>query len=275
MAAFGSAAAFVIAGVQIFAKGWEGYEQKYIKDAESRLDDLYLTIPKQNLIYLSVLCFMLLAMLAGMIFNSLIVGLIFGLLGLLAPEVLVRFLRRRRRLRFGTQLVDALMSMSNALRTGFSLPQAFDLIQREMDDPISQEFRLMNTEIRLGVSVDEGLQHMVERMPGEDLDLVVTAISISHEVGGNLTEVFDNIAQTIRERHRLEGKIRSLTAMGKMQAYVICSLPIIMAVALNFTNPELMEPMLHRPLGLLMLGVIAVLEVCGILVIRKIVNVDI
>jgi len=275
VAAFGSAGAFAFAGIHMFARGWEGYEQRYIKGAERRLDDLYLTIPTQHLVYLSVLCFILLALLAGTIFGSMIVGLIFGLFGLLAPEFLVRYLKRRRRLRFGMQLVDALMSMSNALRTGFSLSQSFELVQREMGDPISQEFRLMNTEIRLGVSVEDAMGHMLERMPSEDLDLVITAINISHEVGGNLTEIFDNIAQTIRERHRLEGKIRSLTAMGKLQAGIICMLPVAMALALNFTNPELMEPLLKSPLGLCMFGVIVVLEVCGILVIRKIVRIDV
>jgi len=275
LAACGSAAAFVVAGVNMFAKGWLGYEQRYIKGAERRLDDLYLTIPTQHLIYLSVLAFVLLTTAAGTVFNSLVVGLIFGLFGLLTPEVLVRLLRRRRKTKFGDQLVDALMSMSNALRTGFSLPQAFEMVQREMGNPISQEFRLLNTEMRLGVPMEEALQHMVERMPSEDLDLVVTAINISREIGGNLTEVFDNIAQTIRERHRLEGKIRSLTAMGKLQAGIICALPIAMAVVLNFTNPELMAPLLRTPLGLFMFGVILLLEVCGILVIRKIVNIDI
>jgi len=275
VAAFGSAGAFAVAGIHMFARGWEGYEQKYIKGAERRLDDLYLAIPTQHLIYLSVLSFVLLAMLTSTIFGSMIVGFIFGLFGLLAPEFLVRYLKRRRRIKFGVQLVDALMSMSNALRTGFSLAQGFEMIQREMDDPISQEFRLMNTEIRLGVSVEEAMNNMLARIPSEDLDLVITAITISHEVGGNLTEVFENIAQTIRERQRLEGKIRSLTAMGKMQAGIICMLPVAMALALNFTNPELMEPLFKTPLGLCMFGAILVLEVIGILVIRKIVNIDV
>lgn len=275
IAAFGAAAAFVIAGIAMFNKGWQGYEQKYIKGAERRLDDLYLTIPTSHLIYLSVLSFVLLAMMAGTITGSFVLGLTFGLLGLLVPEFLVRQLRKRRCERFGMQLVDALMTMSNALRTGFSLPQAFQLVQREMDDPISQEFRLLNTETRLGVPMEEALQHMVERMPSEDLDLFVTAVNISREVGGNLSEVFDNIGSTIRERQRLAGKIRSLTAMGKMQAGIICSLPVLMAVVLNFTNPEMMQPLFYTPLGWLLFGVIVILEVFGILVIRKIVNIDI
>ncbi|HUU69348.1 MAG TPA: type II secretion system F family protein [Planctomycetota bacterium] len=274
-AAFGAAAAFVVAGVAMFSKGWEGYEGRYIKGAERRLDDLYLTIPTQHLIYLSVLAFLLLAMLMGTLTGSILLGFVFGLLGLLTPEALVRFLRRRRRDKFGNQLVDALMTMSNALRTGFSLPQAFQLVQREMDDPISQEFRLMNTETRIGVPMEEAMQHMLERIPSQDLDLVVTAINISREVGGNLTEVFDNISATIRERHRLEGKIKSLTAMGKMQAGIICSLPILMVLVLNFTNPELMQPMFNTPLGGLLFAAIVVLEIAGILVIRKIVNIDV
>ncbi|HUW30595.1 MAG TPA: type II secretion system F family protein [Planctomycetota bacterium] len=274
-AAFGAAAAFVVAGIAMFSKGWEGYEGRYIKGAERRLDDLYLTIPTQHLIYLSVLAFLLLAMLMGTLTGSILLGFVFGLLGLLTPEVLVRFLRRRRRDKFGDQLVDALMTMSNALRTGFSLPQAFQLVQREMDDPISQEFRLMNTETRIGVPMEEAMQHMLERIPSQDLDLVVTAINISREVGGNLTEVFDNISATIRERHRLEGKIKSLTAMGKMQAGIICSLPILMVLVLNFTNPELMQPMFNTPLGWLLFAAIVVLEIAGILVIRKIVNIDV
>ena len=275
IAAFGSAAAFVIAGVAMFGKGWQGYEQRYIKGAERRLDDLYLTIPTSHLIYLSVLSFVLLAMLVGTVTGSFIIGLAAGLLALLAPDLLVRFLRKRRQERFGAQLVDALMTMSNALRTGFSLPQAFQLVQREMDDPISQEFRLLNTEARLGVPMEEALQHMLERMPGEDLDLFITAVNISREVGGNLSEVFDNISSTIRERQRLAGKIRSLTAMGKMQAGIICSLPVLMAVVLNFTNPEMMRPLFHTPLGWLLFGVIAILELFGIVIIRKIVNIDI
>jgi len=275
IAAFGSAAAFVIAGIQMFRKGWVGYEQRYIKDAERRLDDIYLTIPVQHLIYLSVLCFVFLAMLAGSIFGSVIAGLLFGFAGLLAPEMLVRFLRQRRKLKFGMQLVDALMSISNALRTGFSLQQAFSLIQREMDDPISQEFRLLNTEMRLGISMEDAMNHLVERMPSEDLDLVVSAINISREIGGNLTEVFDNIADTIRERHRIEGKIRSLTSMGKMQAFVICSLPVLMIVVLNLITPELMRPLFSEPIGIGLLVLIGVLELTGILVIRKMVNIDI
>ena len=271
----GAVAAFAIVGIEIFSKGWEGYEQKYVKGAERSLDDMYLTIPLQHLIYLSVCSAIVLGVLLGLLFGSVVTSVIGGLAGLAVPEVLVRWMRGRRLKRFGFQLVDALANVSNSLKAGFSLPQAFQLLQDEMPDPISQEFRMVNQELRLGVSMDVVLSNLVQRVGSSDIDLVSTAISISREVGGNLTEVFDNIANTIRERHKMEGKIQALTAQGKAQAFIICVLPFVMLLMLNYTNPEMVRPMFERPLGWLILGLIAVLEIFGIIIIRKIVSIDV
>jgi len=271
----GAVAAFAIVGIEMFSKGWEGYEEKYVKGAERSLDDMYLTIPIQHLVYLSICSALVLAVLAGLVFGSVALGVIGAVIGLAVPEILVRYLRRRRLTRFGYQLVDALANISNSLKAGFSLPQAFQLLQQEMPTPLSLEFRLVNQELRLGVPMEEALDHLVRRIGSDDTDLVVTAIAISREVGGNLTEVFDNIAETIRERHKMEGKIRALTAQGKAQALIICSLPIAMLLMLNYTNPELVQPMFHRPLGWLILSVIFILELFGVLLIRKIVRIDV
>jgi tight adherence protein B len=171
--------------------------------------------------------------------------------------------------------VDALMNVSNALRSGFSLPQAFELIQREMDAPISQEFRLLNQETRVGVPMEQALEHSAARMPSEDLDLVVTAILVSQEVGGSLAEVMDNIAKTIRERHTLEGKVRALTSQGRIQAVILCLVPIVLGFAINWLNPGLFEPMIRTPLGWVLFGVIAFLEIVGLLIVRKIVTIQV
>ena len=271
----GAVAAFVIAGIQMFSKGWEGYEEKYVRGAERSLDDMYLTIPMQHLVYLSVCSALVLAVLFGLLFGSLAVGVIGAVVGLAVPEVLVRWLRKRRLARFGFQLVDALTNVSNSLKAGFSLPQAFQLLQDEMPNPISQEFRMVNQELRLGVPMEEALTHLYQRVESGDVDLFTTAIGISREVGGNLTEVFDNIADTIRERHKMEGKIHALTAQGKAQAFIVCALPFVMLLMLNYTNPELVRPMFERPLGWLILTVIGVLELFGVLIIRKIVAIDV
>ena len=271
----GAVAAFAIVGIEIFSKGWEGYEQKYVKGAERSLDDMYLTIPLQHLIYLSACSAIVLGILLGLLFSSIAAAVIGGFAGLAVPEILVRWMRGRRLKKFGLQLVDALANVSNSLKAGFSLPQAFQLLQDEMPDPISQEFRMVNQELRLGVSMDVVLSNLVQRVGSSDIDLVSTAISISREVGGNLTEVFDNIANTIRERHKMEGKIQALTAQGKAQAFIICVLPFVMLLMLNYTNPEMVRPMFERPLGWLILGLIAVLEIFGIIIIRKIVSIDV
>jgi len=168
-----------------------------------------------------------------------------------------------------------MMNISNALRSGFSLPQAFELIQREMEQPISQEFRLINQETRVGVPMEEALGHALDRMPSEDFDLVITAILVSQEVGGSLAEVMDNIARTIRERHQIEGKINALTAQGRMQAWILGMVPIALGFVLNWLNPTLFEPMLKTWIGWMLLAIIGVLLGVGMLVVRKIVMIEV
>jgi len=275
LSAAGAAGLFVLIGFQLFSSGWQSYEEKYVKGSGRTLDAMYLTMPLQHLVYLSFASSAVIGLLFGLVFGSIAWGVILGALGFAFPAVAVRVLKRRRDARFRVQLVDALMNISNSLRAGFSLHQAFELVQREMPNPISQEFRLVNQELRFGVSMADALGHLLLRMPSQDLDLVVTAITISRDVGGNLTEVFDNIADTIRSRHRLYGKIRALTAQGKFQAALICSLPLLIGVAVNAINPALMKPVYHTVYGWGLIALIVLLQVLGIVTILKIVNIDV
>jgi tight adherence protein B len=275
LAAGGAVGLFVWIGFRLFSTGWQSYEEKYVQGAGRTLDAMYLTMPLQHLIYLSFASSAVIGVMTGLIFGSVAWGIILGLLGFSTPAIVVHFLKRRRDHRFRVQLVDALMNISNSLRAGFSLHQAFGLVQREMPNPISQEFRLVNQELRFGVDMEEALGHLLGRMPSEDLDLVVTAITISRDVGGNLTEVFDNIAETIRSRHRLQGKIRALTAQGKWQAGLVCSLPLILAVVINMINPALMEPVYHTVYGWGLIALIVLFQVAGVFAIMKIVRIDV
>ena len=271
----GAVALLVLIGFQLFSSGWQSYEERYVKGAERTLDAMYLTMPLQHLVYLSFASSAVIGVLVGLVFGSVAWGVIVGAFGFSMPSILVHFLKRRRDARFRVQLVDALTNVSNSLRAGFSLHQAFALIEREMPNPISQEFRLVNQELRFGMSMEDSLGHLLGRMPSEDLELVVTAITISRNVGGNLTEVFENIADTIRSRHRLYGKIRALTAQGKFQAALICSLPILIGVAVNAINPALMEPVYGTVFGWGLIALIVILQILGIVVILKIVNIDV
>jgi len=191
------------------------------------------------------------------------------------PRFMLWYLKKRRDDLFAAQLVDSLTTMANALRAGNSLIQALDIVVREMPPPISQEFGLVIREQRIGVSLDESLDRLAGRMKSQDLDLTVNAIKIARQVGGNLAEVFEIIAATVRERFRLEGQIKAFTAQGRMQGIVVGLLPIGLGAALYAIDPKMMAPMFETWQGWVLLGGIAVLEVIGGLIIKKIVTIDI
>ncbi len=259
----------------VMTRGLKTYEEKYVTGATRTLDAMYLTMTPTQVLYLSFLSTLIVFVLVGLSTMKVTLGLIVGGVAFLAPVVTIRFLKWRRDKRFGQQLVDALTSLGNALRAGHSLPAAFEMLAREIDNPIGQEMRLVVQEMRLGVTMDDALAHLLRRMPSEDLDILITSIAISREVGGNLAEVFDNIAHTIRERHRIQGKVAALTAQGKLQGAIIAMLPVLIGIFLNAWSPELMQPMYTDWRGLLMCGAVVVMEALGVYMIWKIVSIKV
>jgi tight adherence protein B len=200
-----------------------------------------------------------------------------ALLGLVAywgPEIYIIYLRRKRRAAFSEQLIDALVLMSNGLRSGFTLQQAIDMLIEEMPAPISQEFELVRREFRLGVDLDVALKNCVNRTKDEDLGLVVTAIQITRQLGGNLAEVFDRIVAMVRDRKILAGKAEALTAEGKMQATVVGLLPYGFLFAMIKVNPEMMRLMWTTFPGLMALLAVIFLDTVGYLWVRKVANVE-
>ena len=272
---FAAVALFVLAGVGIFASGWQSYEQRYMADAERSLDAIYLTVPPQVVVYLSAVCFVILSLLWLWLLKNLWVALGFGLAGLGVPKLLLWWLKRRRDLKFDRQLVEALSNLGNSLKAGFSLPQALNLLSQEMDNPMRQELRLVVREMQVGADMETALQHLYERMPGEDLDLVITAILISREIGGDLTEIFDNISGTIRARHRIEGRIKALTSQGRLQGIVMCCIPPGILASLSYIAPALVRPLFAQPVGWLILGVIVALMAAGTYTIHRIVSIEV
>ncbi|MFH0911482.1 MAG: type II secretion system F family protein [Planctomycetota bacterium] len=266
---------FAFAGVRLFRQGWAGYEERYVAGAERTLEAMYLTIPAQHLLYLALLSSALSGGVGYLLFRSLLLAVPFALAGLGLPTLVLSLLKRGRDRRFLTQLVDALMNISNSLKAGLSLPQALENLARESPPPMRQEMRLLCRELRLGVGLQEALEHLWERMPSREIELVVSAVGIVQDVGGNLTEVFDNIAHTLRERFRIEGKIRALTAMGRAQAVVISALPIFMVGALFFFLPGWINALFSTLGGVSILLFAAGLIGIGILLIRRMIAIDI
>jgi tight adherence protein B len=211
---------------------------------------------------------------------------LFLLIGALVGFLLPRFwLSRRKSGRLGAfnkQLPDTITLIANALRAGSSFLQAIELVVRESRPPISTEFGRVIREVNLGLPFDQALENMVRRVRSDDLELMATAISIQHQVGGNLAEILDSIAYTIRERVRIKGEIRTLTAQQRLSGYVVAGLPIGLALFLFVAAPGFMEPMfanppeiLGLPAGVIILLIGGFMMFLGFMFIRKIVDIEV
>ena len=184
--------------------------------------------------------------------------------------------RRKKKIReFNNQFIDILATMSNCLKAGLSLVQAIETVEREMDDPVSEEFGTALREHRMGLRIEESLQHLADRMEGRDIQLLVTSISIAHELGANMAEIFDNIANTIRERHRIQERIETLTAQGKMQGLMVSILPIGLGLVLYILAPDMVSLLFTTQMGRFLLVLFAFLEISGWMLIRKMVTINV
>jgi tight adherence protein B len=202
-------------------------------------------------------------------------GLIFGILGLIGPKIFLNNLKAKRLKQLNYQIGDALMTIANSLRAGFSFMQAMDLVSQEMPDPIAAEFKRVLREIQLGATMDYALVAMANRVQSEDLDLVVTAVLIQRQVGGNLAEVLENISGTIRERIRLAGEIKTLTAQGKISGLVIGLLPFFLMIFLFLISRDYILTLFTNPIGLTLLVSGIFSQIVGFTMINKIVNIEI
>ena len=190
-------------------------------------------------------------------------------------SLLAKWLDRRRREKFNAQLPEALATMSNALRAGFSIAQAFDSVVEQGEKPMSEEFAILQQQLRVGMSFESALESMSERVGSDDLTLVTTAILISRKTGGNVTEIFDKISETIRGRMKIERKVKTLTAQGRLQGIIVSAMPILLGIAMCVLKPKLMIPFLTSMTGILCVAVMTVLIVLGWMMIRKIIKIDV
>jgi tight adherence protein B len=209
------------------------------------------------------------------IFNSALTGLItFGVL-LLLFIFLVNWAGNRERKRFEKQLPDTLTLLSTSLRAGYSLLQAIEAVAQEAPDPTAREFSRAVVESRLGRSVPDALEGIVHRTQSKDFEWATMAIEIQREVGGNLAEVLQTVADTMLARNRLKGEIKALTAEGRISAIVLGSLPFALGIFLWFNNRSYLQPLLDETMGRVAIVAGLVLMGGGILWLRKIVNIEV
>jgi tight adherence protein B len=213
--------------------------------------------------------------------NPIALALVFAI-GAYAPRFFLKFRQARRLRMFGEQLPDTITLLANSLRAGSSFLQGIELVTREARPPISEEFERVVREMQLGMALQPALNNLVRRVASEDLELMVTAIQIQAQVGGNLATVLDAIAHTIRERIRIVGEIRTLTAMQRYSGYVITLLPIGLAAILFLISPTYIVPMLERPpealglpLGIIFFIIGLISMGIGYMLIRRIVDIKV
>jgi tight adherence protein B len=206
-------------------------------------------------------------------------GMLFGLLivflGWKAPKPVVDWMYERRVSKLVMQMVDGLALMSNGMKSGLSVVQAMGLVSAEMDNPIKQEFELVMSENKLGVPLEEAFTNLSKRVKSDDVEMFVTAVNILKETGGNLAETFDTIVGTIRERVKVENKIKALTSQGLMQGIFVMCVPPVLGVVFYQTDPDFMHPLFSTTIGWLVILVIITLEVVAFFLIRKIITIDV
>lgn len=196
-------------------------------------------------------------------------------LGFFLPRFYVKFRKNKRMKDFNDQLGDAINLMANGLRSGYSFLQAMAAVSNEMPPPMSEEFQRVVQEIGLGLSSERAMNNMLRRIPSDDLDLMITAVNVQHEVGGNLAEILETISHTIRERIRIKGEIKVLTSQGMISGYVISFLPVGLGLVLYAMNPSYVGAMFEEPCGWAMLAVGIISTTIGFIAIRKIVNIEV
>jgi tight adherence protein B len=242
---------------------------------EERLNSADLKMRPQEFVMIRVGCLVVAALLGVLRFGVGWQPVVLAVAGYAGPGVWLRVRRRRRLNRFNDQLADVLLLLASSMRAGQSFPQAVAGVAERAKEPTGVELSRVVREVNLGGSIDEGLTNMVRRVGSDDLELVVTAVSINRTAGGNLAEMLQIISGTIRQRVQTKREIRSLTAQGRASGWFITCIPIAVAVLLYFISPDYFRPMTQNLLGWGMLALAAILLLIGNLLIRKAVAIEV
>jgi tight adherence protein B len=255
--------------------GFGAYRRRFTEKSEASLREAFVFIDPRHLFGLMMAGALLVPALLWLLTGSPVPPLI-GLAFVIAlPSLAYRRISRRRRLQIVLQMPDALTMLASSMRAGTSLQTALDIVIKETPAPLAQELGVVAREQRLGVALEDALESMARRLKLEDVDLVVAAMTIAKQVGGNLAETLDRLSGTLRAKAIMEGKIRALTSQGKLQGWIVGALPLFLGTALWFMEPTSMAPMVTTWWGLVVVGVIVVMEIIGAFFIKKIVTIDI
>lgn len=249
-------------------------KEKKARDLEIKIIRSGLPIkPKEYKLFkwgIVVAVFLLFGVLAG----NIILGVICAGAMLAVPPFLLNWAIEKKKLVFENQIPVALALIRNSVEAGFSFMQAIEVVATEMEAPISEEFSRVLHEASVGKDIEDALNNMQERILSDELKLVVVAVLIQRQVGGNLGEIIEAILETINDRIQIKGEIRTLTSQGRFSALIICALPIVLGVIMYFMNPTYMSPLFTTTIGQVLIGIAVIMIAMGAYLISKIVKID-
>ena len=265
---------FIARGVKD-AKSLDGYKKKI----QLELQRAHILLKPEEYITVSIILFFALGLLMFIFMSSskfaIIFAIVGGIIGWILPSFYLK-MKIKKRIKFlNDQLNDAIVLISNSLKAGYSFFQAVDIVAKEMTGPIAEEFSQLQKEVNFGTTTEKALENLVTRVTSDDLELVVTAVLIQRQVGGNLSEVLDNISTTIRERIRIKNEVKTVTAQGRVSGMIIAAMPPILGLILFFINKSHIMVLFTEPIGLAILGFSVFMEIIGIYFISRIVSIEV
>ncbi|MDD8045347.1 MAG: type II secretion system F family protein [Verrucomicrobiota bacterium] len=258
----------ILAGIRSLAG------EEYFKRIDTLLKQADIALRPTEYVLVKVSCFVMGSLIANSMGGKVMIASIIGIICWLAPTIVAKRKRAKRIKLFEQQLADILDLIVSSLRAGQSFMQALDAACENAPYPSGKEFRRLLAELRMGIPADRAMHSLVERMPSQDMEMIVVAYLIQRTVGGPLSEVLENVGRTIRERAKIRGDIETLTAQGRISGIVIGSLPLALAAILFLINPTFILPLFTEPIGRLLLLIAIMMQVTGALLIRSIVRIE-
>lgn len=264
-------------GLGLLARSIEktGFFTNYKNSIRMKLTNANILMKAEEYLSICLILFVVSGLLGALLFKNFLIVITMAVIGWVTPLFILNRNINKRLKKINSQLGDTIAILSNSLKAGHSFFQAVDSVSRELTGPMADEFAKLQKEISLGVNTEIALENMVNRVGSDDLELMVTAVLIQRQIGGNLAEVLDNISETIRQRIRAKGEIRTLTAQGRMSGWIISLLPFFLAIAISIISPQQMKTLISSPIGIIMIIIALIMEFMGIVFVRKIINIEV
>jgi tight adherence protein B len=257
-------------------QGYDRYKMVFTEQTENKLENLFLFVDTKKMFLINISSLLIIPATVYILTDSFF-HLAFSLIGIIVlPKILLIRMEAKRKQKIVKKLPDVLTQIASGMSAGQTFLSSIETMVKETKGPISQEFSLVLREQRLGMTLAEAMDNLGERVQADEMDLVVTATLIANEVGGNLSEIFSRLADTLRRKLEMEGKIKALTSQGVLQGWIVGMLPFFIIAALYcLFDQKNIEPIFTNLLGWIFLSIVIVLEIIGGFMIRKIVNIDV